>query len=407
MKKIIIAFIIPLLIGTFAFAYSDITFTNENEPAGLFLTWKDDPYTTMVIDYHTKPGYQGSSALQYRVKGAKKWIPASGSNFPYPHHDRTIHRIALNKLKAGKTYEFTLDGFTRIYSFKTLPKGKKKPVRFAIGGDTMHQKAWMDSTNRAAMVYDPDFIVWGGDLAYANGSPDNIGRWDDWFQSIMETLIHPDGRVVPILVGIGNHEVQRKPEDYVANDANRLRYAPFYYSLFAFPGQPGYGVIDFGRYMSFVFLDTDHTNPIDGVQTEWLKETLEARSKTLHIIPVYHVPGYPSNRSYDGGTQTRVREHFVPLFEAHRVKMAFENHDHTYKRTHPLKEGKVVGNGEGIVYLGDGSWGVKPRNTNEAWYLARRESLHQCIIVTIEGKSIDMKMVSKEGEVFDSYKIDL
>jgi len=37
--------------------------------------------------------------------------------------------------------------------------------------------------------------------------------------------------------------------------------------------------------------------------------------------------------------------------------MAMENHVHSFKRTYPIKQGKI-NTEEGIVYIGDGSWAV-------------------------------------------------
>jgi len=397
MKRVVV-----LIVGM---AFWSFVSANANEPAGLFLTWVDDPYTTIVIDYHTLPGFSEATSIRYREAGAEKWKTAAGQSFPYPYSDRTIHRVHINGLKAGANYQFQINGFDRIYQFRTVPKGKNAPIRFAIGGDTMHRKEWMDSVNRVARSYDPDFVIWGGDLAYANGSPENIEKWRQWFESIMETLIDSTGRAIPILVGIGNHEVQKKTDEFKPVDEMRLKFAPFFYTFFAFPGQPGYGVIDFGKYLSFIFLDTDHTNPIGGEQTEWLEKTLKKRKAFTHVIPVYHVPGYPSNRDYEGKTQREVRTHFVPLFEKYGVKIAFENHDHTYKRTHPIRNGQVVADGEGIVYLGDGAWGVGQRKTNDAWYLARRESKRHCMIVAVQGESVNVEMIDMRGNVFDRYKI--
>lgn len=397
---------LSILIIAFAIFFAGSpALSNDHEPEGLFLTWVKDPSSTIVIDYHTLAGFSEATSVNYRQRGVQGWKSVSGETFSYPFCDRSIHRVHIRGLKAGRDYEFQIPGFSRIYYFRTVPKEKDALIRFAIGGDTMHRKFWMDSTNLVAKSYDPDFVVWGGDLAYANGNPESIDKWYQWHQSIMETLIDSTGRVIPILVAMGNHEMKRKTEEFQPSDEMRLKFAPFFYTFFAFPGQPGYGVMDFGKYLSLVFLDTDHTNPVPGKQTEWLKKTLKSRKNTTHIMPVYHVPGYPSNRDFNGRVQQEVRTHFIPLFEEYGVKVAFENHDHAYKRTHPLKEGRIVGQDEGIVYLGDGTWGVRPRPTNEAWYLAKRESIQHCMIVTLQGKTINIEMADNKGNVFDSYSV--
>lgn len=184
---------------------------------------------------------------------------------------------------------------------------------------------------------------------------------------IKQTLISEDGRVVPIISGIGNHEVKRYIGGnqwysfentilpYDITDQWRMAAAPIYYSVIAFPGLPCYGVLAFGNYMSLIILDCGHTNRVEGCQLSWLEEVLTERDrrKVDYIYPVYHNPAFPSHRSPDSRPLEEVRRYYVPLFERSHVQVAFENHDHTYKRTHPVREGKV--REDGIVYSGDGN----------------------------------------------------
>ncbi|MFP4171317.1 MAG: hypothetical protein ACLFV4_00245 [Candidatus Hydrogenedentota bacterium] len=91
-------------------------------------------------------------------------------------------------------------------------------------------------------------------------------------------------------------------------------------------------------------------DPLTTMTIDW--RSYEERDSVPHVFPNYHVPAYPSHRSYDGGVQTQVRENWVPLFEGNNVQVAFENHDHAYKRTYPIRDGEISSGG--IVYLGDG-----------------------------------------------------
>jgi hypothetical protein len=74
------------------------------------------------------------------------------------------------------------------------------------------------------------------------------------------------------------------------------------------------------------------------------------------------------------------RECWAPLFEKHNVDVVLEHHDHTFKRTHPIKGGLVDKNG--VTYLGDGSWGKlrAPRSPEERPYLAAvSEAYHMTV----------------------------
>lgn len=120
----------------------------------------------------------------------------------------------------------------------------------------------------------------------------------------------------------------------------------------------------------------------------------------------YHVPAYPSHRLFDGPQSKRVRELWVPLFEQHHVDVVFENHDHTYKRTHRILAGKV--DAAGVLCVADRAWGVPPRKiktepAEETWYLDETNSVHHFILVTLEGDKRELTMMDDEGKVFDRF----
>lgn len=378
------------------------------DPVGIMLTWQNDPTTTMTIDFHTLPTEERPSEVRYWADGAVEKNTATGTSFPFPHSDRTIHRVELTELAPDTVYLFDFGEDSRIFQFRTMPATLDRPLHFITGGDVRHSVAMMQKTSAEAHRHSPAFITWGGDLAYVDGNPERVGRWHDWFATLKSSLVNSEGRVVPVLASIGNHEVQAgyftNHDGYEPTDAWRLQIAPFFYSLFAFPGQPGYNVIDFGDYMSWIILDTQHTNPIGGAQTAWLKDVLEARPQVPHIFPLYHVPAFPSHRTYESTNSRRVRENFLPLFEASQIKIAFENHDHTYKRTEPIRNGAVAA--DGIVYLGDGAWGVstrEPRTPEEEWYLNQSRSVRHFIVGTISGEGQQtFRAFDEDGRLFDS-----
>lgn len=398
---------------------------NNLETLGLLLTWQQDPTSTMTIDRHTYDHGQAAS-LEYRKVGTDDWITARGEKMPFPYSDRIINRVELTGLEANTEYRFRFREDSEYRKFRTMPEDAVRPIRFVTGGDVRHNRQMMEQTNLQAAAYNPDFIVWGGDLAYADGLEENLDRWYEFMEVLMYTLVTDDGRVIPVLTGIGNHEVighHYSSNDhearvdlppYTQSDESRRQIAPFFFDLFAFPGQPGYGVMDFGDYMSIVILDTDHANPIDGEQTEWLKKTLADRRGVPHLFPVYHIPAFPSVRNPEGGIHKHLREAWVPLFEQAGVRVAFESHDHAYKRTYPMLGGEIDPNG--IVYIGDGAWGVGTRplggsedpdhythHGNNPWYLKRASSERHFIIGTIHGPHQHFLMVNEDGQIIDEY----
>ncbi|HEX3159475.1 MAG TPA: metallophosphoesterase family protein [Gemmatimonadaceae bacterium] len=392
----------------------------RTDPAAVFLTWTGDPTSTVTVDWHLLPGAD-LPRVEIRGPGLDGWVSREGQSFPFPHSTRTVRRAELSGLRPDATYEIRFGDGTRRYRYRTMPARLTRSVRFAAGGDTRFAEEDFGRMNRVVAKYDLDFVVFGGDLSYANGDPRAVSRKEQWFETLTRTLVTADGRLIPALVGIGNHEVfsAKRFDDLPAQRDSLLRAygladgdSPYYTALFAQPRNHKYGVVDFGRYLSIVLLNTGHTFPVAGEQTAWLDTVLTARTAVPHVFPVYHVPAYPSVRSFDGATSRLVREHWVPLFEKHGVRLAFENHDHVYKRTIPLRQGKRDPNG--IVFVGDGSWGVGPREIGRdhevkgpAWYMETAISTNHGIIVTIDAERRYLSVVDADGNVIDEYAASL
>ena len=372
------------------------------DPPALYLQWQRDPTSTMTIHWHTeKPA---PTTLEFRADGTNAWHKTSGSSVPMPDDSsgRTIHTVELTGLSADATYWFRFDNGAREYKFRTMPQTLSSPVRFVSAGDMYHTREMMDEMNKLGAKYDPAFIIMGGDLAYTNDRTnqlEKVSRWYDLFDSWKHLAVAPDGRLIPLLVVIGNHEVKGFWHQTEAQ-------AVGFYSLFSMPGKQGYNVLDFGDYMSLLLLDSGHTRPVAGAQADWLSVTLSKRKKVPHVFPVYHVPAYPSARPFEGGENgdisEAIRKHWSPLFDRHGLKIAFENHEHTFKRTHPIRGNKVDPNG--VVYLGDGAWGVRVRNphpVDSTWYLAKAAAVRHFYLVTLFPDARHILAINNEGAVFD------
>jgi hypothetical protein len=78
-----------------------------------------------------------------------------------------------------------------------------------------------------------------------------------------------------------------------------------------------------------------------------------------------------------------------------------EHHDHTFKRTHPLKGGLVDPNG--ILYLGDGSWGKLrvPKAPEERPYLATVNGSYHLTLHRLEGECRFHMALEETGKIID------
>ena len=374
------------------------------KPPAVYLTWQRDPTTTMTVHWHTVD--PADTGLRMREAGESTWQNVDAdSTVSFPYTERWVQTGELTGLAPATVYEFEVDGYEETYSFRTMPATLDEPVRGAFTGDILYGEA-AEAMAATMAALDPAFLMIGGDLSYSDGRADHVWMEYRYFEHFHTRFRAPDGRLIPIIVGIGNHEVKKaylssyiNPED---TPAWRDREAPFFFRPYAFPGDPGYNVLDFADYLSLVVLDTGHVNPVEGAQTDWLAARLDERRHVRHLLPVYHVPAYPSHRSSQATLNVAIRQHWLPLFEDAGVHLAFEHHDHTFKRTPPLLENEI--DADGIVFLGDGAWGVDIRTVKETegrHDLQVAASRRHAYLATFTATGRTVQAVDVDGVVFD------
>lgn len=376
----------------------------QTDVIGVYLTWQQDPTTTMTVNWVNL--YPATPAtVWYRDSREAEWKSATGTHHAAVPSSLQVRRVELTGLQPDTLHEFVLaekpgPEAKGVRRFRTLPATLNRPLRFVAGGDMMHTREYVDTMNKRAAALEPDFAVLGGDLAYANGV--DASRWIDWLQSWSLHARDKDGRCIPMIVGIGNHEV-KGGTNYDIPAA-----APYFYGFFALPENRSYYALDCGDYASFLVLDTNHTQPIPGDQTTWLAGAMASRGQKTFLFPVYHWPAYGTTKGPEGllpcehPRSIEIRTHWIPHFERHGVSAVFENDHHNYKRTHPLR-GHQRDEANGITYLGDGAWGVGTRSVpKEAWYLAHAEPRRHLFHVTLNPEgTIQVDAVSGSGTVFD------
>ncbi len=382
-----------------------IAVSSAAAPRHVYLTWQGDTSRTITVNYQTFES-GGASIVHFDTK------PRSGRVDDYRfmavgrshqiaglEDGREIHWVELENLTPGQTYYFIAgnpkQGFTSERKFRTVSAGSEK-LRFVTGGD-MGVGPDMATLLQQAAKCSPAFGVVGGDLAYANDMLTNYTRWDVWLDHWQTNMITPAGYTIPMVLAIGNHEVRggMTPTN-----------SRFYLRYFAQAGERSYHARTFGKNLAIFLLDSGHLSPHDGEQTEWLDAQLTAHRNVPHRMAVYHVPMYPSVRGYDGPSSVAGRQAWLPIFDRHHLTVAFENHDHAFKRTPPLRENKL--NPDGTLYLGDGCWGMgaRPVVAERRWYETKAASLQHFWCVDVSRKSVEYRAVNKTGQVFDVYPPD-
>jgi len=368
-----------------------------------YLTWQGrDTSTNITVNYHvltpdvesivhydTEPRNGDRAAYRFQAKG-------KAHEFKTPTETRWVHSVELTGLEPGGTYYFVVgarsEEYDREQKFKTLPRDGE-PLRFITGGD---MGVWPLARRlmEQSAKHSPAFALIGGDLVYENGDLARANWYDKWLNDWDEVMNTPDGFKIPMILGIGNHETNKE------HTVPELK-APFYYQYFPQGGKP-YFVRDIGVNGVLISLDTDHTVS-HAEQVPWLRESLVAVADVPNRFAVYHVPLYPSHRDYEGGGSVAGREAWLPLFDEFKLTTAFENHDHTFKRSKLLRGGKV--DAAGTLYLGDGSMGVPPREAKnkDAWYIEKASSTPHFWLVEVRRDGASYAASGEDGVEFERY----
>ncbi|MGZ0655112.1 purple acid phosphatase family protein [Coraliomargarita sp. W4R72] len=380
-------------------------------PQHLVFTYQADPSTSLTANWQNigeDISVSDEASIYYDT------ISRAGEAAAYTHtksvqaskieglNDRVIYHASLNDLKPATTYYLIVgnaqQGFSQEVKVRTLP-GDESPLHFVTGGDMGTSEATRTLLHHAAS-HDPQFAVIGGDIAYANGNLKSVGSWDQWLNFYTEEMKTSTGLQIPLVLAVGNHEVQgsyNKPKTH----------APFYFGFFAQDTEHSYFSIKFSPHFALLVLDSGHV-ATHASQSEWLHGELESYQDIPHVAAVYHVPLYPSHRDLMDWYSYEGRTHWGPLFDEFNLTVAFENHDHSFKRSHLMKYGAPTSDGTGTLYLGDGCWGREPRGIDfmERPYLAKSGSIQHFWVVDASAEAMKYQAIDIDNKVFDVYPID-
>lgn len=375
------------------------------QPDAVYLTWQGDTSKTITVNfltsqfdarsivfYDTEP--RGGDPASYRfTAGGRSHVLPGVTNGP------KVHWVELTGLEPGKPYYFVAGdpdfGVSPERKFRTVPEDGSA-IRFITGGDMGVEDA-VRQLNRQAAAREPHFALIGGDIAYVNGNPSKYYIWENWMRIWTEEMITPEGFTVPLALAIGNHEVR-------SHYGGTVEEAPYFFGLFAQNGKRSYFRRQFGPHLVVYFLDTGHIASHES-QVPWIEEQMIADQDFPNRFAIYHVPLYPSHRDFAGKRSAIGRRHWEPVFSRYSLTTAFENHDHTFKRSKKILNGETSTDDRGVLYLGDGAWGRGPRpiSLKERWYIDKASSTLHFWLVDVSREGVSYRAVDLQGKVFDVY----
>jgi 3',5'-cyclic AMP phosphodiesterase CpdA len=336
--------------------------------------------------------------IEHQHKGIRHDL---GRRIDLPKIDHLhVYSTEINYLEANTKYYFIAgdkeNGFTPEMSFQTLPDDDR-PIVLLQGGD-MGPDSAVSRIPKTALQNEPDVILIGGDIAYADGKASQFNRWMQWFKHMNEVMIDDNLQLIPLIVALGNHETQPLKLGLKSK-------VPYYFNLFPQNGMTSYFSRRLGTENILLVLDTGHAYAPNGKQRKWLKSELEAERDTPNKLAMYHIPMYPGHRDYRSLPSQFMRTSWLETFDKYGITLAFENHDHVYKRTHMLKDNKVVDSG-GTVYVGDGCWGRSTRSVDNRWYLHASTSTMHVWSAILESDRVSLQASSDEM-IYDEFYINM
>lgn len=349
------------------------------EVNGIHLTWaENDVYHTMAVSWWTKgpaksvvlydtEAHKGASGkYAFKAEGDKHKITTTRSTW-----DNWYHDVGLTGLEPGTTYYFVCGGpqnWSDEYSFRTI--GEDQKVKLVYGGDSRivpypgaEIEGPLDYTriivSDDAAAENPDFVLFNGDMVWHGFEEE---QWERWFDDVTGHLVTDEGRIIPLVPTIGNHDLAYLAWYGDEGEGSWMDMTDYdcYRGLFALPGNELWYTLDFPNIRLIILCAAGGTGfsekpepeeeaPFGGMsgayalrvvnealaQVDFLEEQL-AGAEQRWTLTTQHtsITGGYGLRPGDGGEG--MIYHWVPLFEEYGMPMNLASHSHHYVRTWPI-----------------------------------------------------------------------
>lgn len=294
--------------------------------------------------------------------------------------------VRLSSLLPNQKYYFSIkdsEGYSRIYYFSTVPNVPTERLAFIAGGDSRDLSEVRRKGNKMVAKVKPHAVLFNGDFT----GLDTPKQWVEWFDD-WEYSIADDGRITPLVVTRGNHELTNRS---IIN-------------LFNVPHKRIYYDVQFGgTLLNIISLNSEIYK--FGRQKMFLRSSLKDHAHYNWQIPQYHRP-IRAHVAHKKEMNTEYRN-FVPLFEKYaNVRLCLENDSHTCKVTWPIlqseefgsEEGFIRNDSTGIVYAGEGCWGAPLRAANDLKCWTRNaEAVNQVNWIFVDQAKIEVRTILYEN----------
>jgi hypothetical protein len=384
-------------------------------PERVILNLTAQPATSIAVTWRTAAEHP-DAAVEFAVATdtsdfakAPQKVPARMERFETDKQAVVFHYSAvLADLTPGTRYAYRVghEGGRSEWNQFATARAQPAPFRFVWFGDPQDDIAEHCSrTFREAhrLAGDAAFWLCSGDVC---STPEDY-RWGELFYAAGFIF-----RSTPSILAPGNHDMGYLMKDgtVVLDEKGKKKrggtVATTWRAHFTLPENGPAGsaetsyCVDY-QGVRFVMINSN----LDlAAHAAWL-EPLLAKNPHPWTIVSFHHPLYSTGQTRDGQS---TRKAFLPLFDKYAVDLVLTGHDHTYARSHKLRNNRVAGPGEaGTVYVVSSS-GPK-RYVLQPLYqdlMAKTgEGLMLFHPITIDGRRLTFEARTAAGNLYDSFTL--
>lgn len=393
-----------LLFGV-AVLLSTSALAKETGPFHLALSWTGDTATTMTSTWrgstrqtevmqvvpelqHGKSGFAG--ALE--VPAACRDISLDGSGAW--HYEATatdlapgtayVYRVGRSGSWSEERRFTTDDPAAKTLTFSYM--GDVQPAR-----DTAGDFAKWGALTKAMYRRNPElaFSVLGGDVVNSGIS---LAEFDAFRKNAGAVFSN-----LPLLSTVGNHEsnfIGGKPElflDVFALPQNGPE--GFKEEFFSFDAANCHILV----LNSWIFSGEQKLTEADYARVnDWIRRDLASSTADWQIV-ITHIPTYAV---HSDATAAAVQKNWAPIFEQYGVDLVFEGHQHVYRRSYPLYEGKIDYE-KGVTYIMGVSGSKFYGSADETLSERTVYNISTYQLVQIDGDTLTVQTLDAEGNELD------
>lgn len=380
-------------------------------------------HNSMNVSWHSNLDFI-DNYIEYHKKYSNKWIKVYPESHKVEVFDNVYtiskkrkdfyqkvkflhHEVTLTNLEEECIYYYRINGFKKIYSFKTSPKSNFSFLWFSDfhaypPAPKRLENAQNILTNMAKKHSDYDFILCTGDTV----------AWGGSYKFWLDAYNIKEFKTKMLVNVLGNHDHMSR--GYLKDTSDYFKEVNNFPKN-SYPGEEG--ITYFFKYGDtlFIVFHNEHMGVGDGEKKEEIKKGYDFLEKTIKENPSKHIV-LLQHYQWINGTNGRERTfgylRWKDLCDKYHIDLALSANDHTYIRTYPMYHDEV--NESGTVYMQcpscDGERGVDLEEVSELnpklahRYATGRDTV-AALYVSIQDDYIETILYDRDMNIVDQNKI--